>query len=176
MTFDLQETLKRSKAGASTLLVGLDEIRKQLVIEKEELHRTRNQPVDRKTAAARLDAWLENEPAGAFVKAFAHRFMHSNYRDPSSADASAVLFVAAATAIRETVMAHMDADYAFGMGLSEEDRRQKLSDHGKRILCLELAEEVTIREAEQAGLDILRRQDADANAVLAVDEELVKWL
>lgn len=56
MAFDVQAALKRSKAGAGHLLSGLDEIRKQLIIRKEALHRTQNQPVDSKTAAGRLAA------------------------------------------------------------------------------------------------------------------------
>ena len=172
MAFDLQATLKRSKAGAGALLAGLDEIRKQLVIEKEALHRAQNQPVDRKAAADRLDAWLENETAVDAVKAFARRFMGRSYREPSSADASVLLFAASANAIREIVMAHMDADFSAGIGLSEDDRRRRLSGHRQRILHLELAEEATIREAERAGLDILRRADADEEAVLTSQDTL----
>ncbi|WP_430439717.1 hypothetical protein [Shinella sp.] len=174
MAFDVQAALKRSKAGAGHLLSGLDEIRKQLIIRKEALHRTQNQPVDSKTAAGRLDAWLAHESADEAVKALARRFIARNYREPAPADASAVLFAAVASSVRETLMKHVNLECE--VGLSDDAREKIISDHQKEVLRLELAEEATIREAESAGLDILRRPDADVRAVLAAEEEFAKWL
>lgn len=174
MAFDLSATLKSSKAGAGALLSGLDEVRKQIILEKEALYRAQNQPVDSKTAAGRLDTWLANEGAEGAVRAFARRFLTSNYREPSAMDASAVMFAAVASSVRETLIRHIDVESE--MGLAEDARRQMVAGHLERVLRLELAEEVTIREAERAGLDILRRPDADVRVVLAAEEEFAKWL
>lgn len=174
MAFNLNETVAKSKSGVDALLIGLEEIRRQVIVGKEALHRVHSQPVDRKTASARLDAWIENEGASEAVKAFARRFTSCNYREPAKADASAVVFVAVAASIRDAVLRQIDSGP--DVGLSEKARADAVAKHQNAIQRLELAEEALIRDAERSGFDILRRPEADVRAVLAHDEEFSEWL
>lgn len=172
MAFDLSVTLQRSHAGTGALLAGLEEIRKQVILEKEALAAILERPVDLETALARLDAWLEKAASDDVVKDFARRLTASSYREPMPRDSAHLFFVAVASSVRSVVERQMERDFAAVPGLSENERHAALAARRGVILQLELAEEATIRAAEKAGIDLLRRADADVRAVLAADDDL----
>ncbi len=172
MPFDLRGVMKRSKTGADALFSGLEEIRKQIILEKEALSIVLSQPVDLETATGRLNAWLAKAEASNSVKDLARRFLAGNYREPSPGDAAAVLLASVSSLVRETIRQQMAAEGT--PGLSDEERAKKISAHQEAIYRLELAEEAIIREGEHGGLEILRRADADVRAVLADEEEFAQ--
>lgn len=74
--------------------------------------------------------------------------------------------------IADALKARLRAQYANSDGISEKDREAKLAEIGEDLLALEMLEEASIRHAERAGFDILRRHNANPLAVLAADQVL----
>lgn len=174
MPFDLRSVLKRSRAGADALFSGLEEIRRQIIVEKEALATVQSQPADNSTAIARLDMWLAKIESADAVGNLVHRLRADGYREPSAAEFSAVVLASVSSQIRDTVQKQIERHAASAPGLSDQQRERALASHREQLLLLELAEEATIREAERAGLEILRRSDADVRAVLADEEEFAR--
>lgn len=74
--------------------------------------------------------------------------------------------------MRQALTMRLDNVYSKKSGLTDEERAAAIGAADRNLFALEMAEEGLIREAERAGIDVLRRADADPRAVLAADEVL----
>ena len=85
-----------------------------------------------------------------------------------------LLTAAAADLVRDCLVRRLEAAYegTDARPLSADERAKALARLDGEIFDAELAEERLIREAERAGLSVLRRADADPRALLAHDDEL----
>lgn len=75
-------------------------------------------------------------------------------------------------AIRTAAAAKLEEAYRGRPGIDQGERQARLDAFAAELLDLEFVEEAIIRQAEGAGLDISRRQDADPRAVLAPSSRL----
>jgi len=174
MPFDVGAILRRSRSGAEAIFSGLEDIRKQIIVEKEALASIQSQPADKSTTVMRFDTWMAKVEIENVAGEIVRRLRAGSYREPSSADYSALALASVSSQIRETVQSEIERHVDAAPGLSDDQRERAVADRRERLLILELAEEAMIREAERAGLDILRRGDADVRAVLADEEEFVR--
>ncbi|TGQ94637.1 hypothetical protein EN851_03535 [Mesorhizobium sp. M8A.F.Ca.ET.208.01.1.1] len=96
------------------------------------------------------------------------------YRAPAVIESAAGFFALAFAAplMRERLAAEISAEYSAGDGPTAEAHKQMLAKLDAELLELEMAEEALLRAAEAAGIEILRRIDADPRAVLAADSAL----
>ena len=85
-----------------------------------------------------------------------------------------LLTAAAADLVRDFLVRRLEAAYSAegARPLAADERAKSVARLDADLLDAELAEERLIREAERAGLSVLRRADADPRALLAHDDEL----
>lgn len=95
-----------------------------------------------------------------------------SFRPPSPEVMLALLVEANREKIRALFEAEIDQHFASGDGISGADRAKKIDQIDSDLDQLERAEEALIREAEAAGMPILRRADASPNALLMSDRAL----
>lgn len=131
----------------------------------------------RDEALAALDAGLDNL-ADKAVEALSIASLTRPARAPSFApsvpegDLFGLLIAANREAVREIIVDRLDEFYSAHPSMSAADKADAIAKIDAEIFERELAEEAAIRAAEQAGLAIERREDADPRAVLAADTAL----
>lgn len=176
MVHDAKRTVQAAKAGGVALTDGLEEIRTQIILEKERMLTSAALPVALDTAEKRLDAWLAKVGGTEIFRTLADRMVSPSYREPPIADAVALAQAATLQPIRAAVGEALAARYKQAPGISQGDRDERMAAHERALIALEMAEESLIRMAERSGLDVLRRAAADPRAVLATDREIEKWV
>lgn len=149
----------------------VEQLRARVAILQDERYRLTNMAVPKQVALQRLAIWLDQmaQPITGFnVSSFAER---DDFRAP---DVHGPRFIAAAIALaaKPALTERLEAYYSKQTVVSEAERDQARAKLDAELLDLELAEESLIREAEAAGLTILRRADADPRAVLAAQSSL----
>lgn len=87
-------------------------------------------------------------------------------------DLFGLLIAANREAVREIIVDRLDEFYSAHPSMSAADKAARIAEIDAEIFERELVEEAAIRAAEQAGLAIERREDADPRAVLAADTAL----
>lgn len=131
----------------------------------------------REEAVAALDAGLD-QLADRAVDVISISSLTRPARAPSFApnvaegDLFGLLIAANRDAIREIVLDRLEEFYSAHPSMSAADKAARIAEIDAEIFERELAEEGAIRAAEQAGLAIERREDADPRAVLAADASL----
>ena len=148
------------------------ETRDDLLAAKSHRARLASAPVPMVEAVAALDLGLDALVADcASAVPLANLVMPARqsqlvvYDHPKAAIAIAA--AAGAAQLRSTIIGRLEEFYRDKAPLTREAREAAVTRADAEILALELAEETLIRRAEADGLRILRRHDADPEAVLA---------
>lgn len=139
------------------------------------------QPVPMSEALDAIEAGLdrlERDAAGRFDN-LAALMRPANGRphltfDPHPSTLPAMLVLVARDVIAERLRGNVVAAYeSAGLtGITADDRRAALQELDTTVLAVEAAEELMIRRAEAADLEILRRGDANPAVVLAPAADL----
>ncbi|QND58224.1 hypothetical protein [Mesorhizobium huakuii] len=167
--------LKAAKSASVEVTEGLDALRAEISDLKAKRNQVESTPVPKQEALKRLDAFLaqlgERAERFFYAQVFTQR---EDYRPPAilPSNMGEVALGFAAPLLRERVAALISESYGTGDGPSTEAHRQIVTKLDADIFELELAEEALVRNAEAAGIEILRRADADPRAVLASDDSL----
>lgn len=195
MLGNLIKTLSAGRSAVAAAVDGVDLIREQIFAAKKEIDRIASAPQPVEAALAAFDSW-----AGRVATEAVDAMSVGSLLDPRSARrgfplprmalpvgsaGEAVFDYGAATdrllgllvatsmsALRQIIEGQLD-DLTFGKEtMTEAVRAKKLANAEAELLTHELTEESAIRALENAGVDILRRPDADPRALLAVDASL----
>ncbi len=169
----MNNSVSKSKRGAKELFDGLEEIRTKVILASNDLSIIERAPVSLAIATERVDRWLESLHDDELLKSFVHRFMFPTFNAPTPPEALDFMMGILSQMARGEMLKLLTGCYGEDIkGLSDDDRKERHTKKSAEILALELAEEAIIRNAEDLGLDVLRRSDADPRAVLAVKEDL----
>ncbi len=163
-----------SKAAADEINSGIVSIRSRIADLQEEVRTVANSPVPIDQALSRVDEWVGISTAQYLKMApQPSEFAASsgNYRMPGfKPDVTLVWLLADKLAVE--AKRHVSDYYRHLTPLSDEERDLRLAALDRKLLDCELTEESMIRQAEDAGFPICRRDDADPRAVLAHDKVL----
>ncbi len=185
---NIRQLLSRQQSAARDAFAAIEEVRERrlaLVAEREHVAAAPMPPDD---ATPAVEAWLD-ETAAAFDVSFRSLVFPQWNSSPSLSFPlnHGAAGVNAAPAVRQLlgllVMTNRDAvrdiierslaDAVEGRGtISNADRARRLASLDAEVTAVERAEEVLIREAEAAGLPVLRREDARPEIVLLSDVAL----
>lgn len=172
----LSGILKATRNAAAEVGGGIDALRAQISDLKGRREQLQSAPVPKAEALRRMDDYLAGLSARAEIFLNASAFMErgERYRAPAllSSNIGEVAIGFLVPAIRDRLTVQIGEKYASGDGPAAETHRQMLAKLDAEILELEFAEESLVRAAEAAGMEILRRHDADPRAVLAPDSAL----
>ncbi|MDK4714676.1 hypothetical protein [Rhizobium sp. CNPSo 4039] len=169
---DLRRIVEKSVAGGQTLMTTLEEVRKRIVLKRYSITKIQQAPASPNEALQRLNEWIETTTAGSAVENLAARFVAPGYRQPTSGVPTEIIAAAIAGPLRELIGGAISKSYGSAKGISAADRARELAKAEGELLEFECAEEAIIRHAEQCGIDVLRRIDADPRAVLCSGEFL----
>lgn len=173
MTEEVRKIVGRSKRGTVDLSEGLEAIRVSIALAKEDRSAIARMPVSAEEAASRAEAWVANLGKSTPLDAIASRLIQPDWREPASSDTLGVVISVLQEQIGAALLSSISSLYGKAKaGVSASDRAAAIAKHDMQILDLELSEEAIIRAAEAAGIDVLRRADADPRAVLARKEDL----
>ncbi|TIS04589.1 MAG: hypothetical protein E5X14_22550 [Mesorhizobium sp.] len=165
--------LKATKSAAAEVKSGLDQLRAQIADLKKRRSQLEMAPVPKEEALKRIDALMDHltERADIFLRAeqFTER---DRYVMPALGQNAATILLGFAAPLLRQRLEKLSETYAAGDGPTADAHRQLLAKFDAELLDLELAEESLVRAAEAAGIEILRRGDADPRAVLAADSSL----
>lgn len=167
-------------ASIDSLRERIDEIRRRVSDINEDRVKVEQSSVSKAEAMARLDDWLGDLRERGRVETrclmsrerFTPTIVHDANisearRTVDMRDTSAALVFLFHDSVRKTLAAELDALYADesdAVASSAYDKR--LSDLDRDLLALEMEEERLIRYAENAGVIIHRRVDADPRVLL----------
>lgn len=180
--------LSRQQAASRDAFAAIDEVRSRrlaLVAEREHIESAPMPPDD---AAPAIETWLD-ETAAAFDVSF-RSMLHPDWRTapslsfprqhggvgldaaPAVRQLLGLLVMTNRAAIRDIIVRSLE-DAAEGREtISNADRARRLGSIDAEVNAIERVEEQLIREAEMAGLPVLRREDADPAIVLLGDAAL----
>lgn len=164
-----------SHKAAFAALEEIEGIRARVTEAKVVLAELAAMPVPQAEAEAALDAALarlsERGAEALTITSLTRPRLHPDFApELSHFDVVALLIGLNAQAVRKVVGAKLKAFYAGRAILAPAERDARAKKVGAELLELELAEEAAIRKAEQAGLPVDRRADADPRATLALIE------
>lgn len=170
------------RRSSITLGRDVDGLREQLRNLKTERDRIAALPVTKEAALGRLDAWvggLRSSPM-AGIEGLTGAMMvpqQPPYIDflHGAVDAFFVarLGWAVSESIRPLLAVEIEKAYAGGVaGIDDAERERQLAKIDADIADCEVAEETMLRAAQEAGISIQRRPNADPRVVLARDIDL----
>lgn len=171
---DLRRLVEKSATGGQTLMAALEEIRGRLVLARYALSQLQQASVSNEEAIRRLDTWLAEVSNSASASNLASRFISPGYRQPASVIPPELVSAVICQPLRDLLAAKITDAYGKTSGVPASERNRRIADAEQELLTLECAEEAIIRRAEDQGIDVLRRSDADPRAVLC-DGEFLKW-
>lgn len=167
--------LTRHRAALDDVRGSVEQVRVDLISAEDQLAEVRRTPAPRKRADEAVEAAIADCMSRA---ADAVTVSVEGGRMPVidlDLPASMVLDVAIALnpgGFREFMAVKIDRLYRGAKGLSDAERKDKITRLTGEIERLELLEESLIRASEDAGLPILRRRDARPEVVLADDSAM----
>lgn len=176
--------LKKFAAGARGLTGGIDELRDRRVALLDERRTVSRAAPDRDEIMRALHEGLDRSAAAVFEHFYLPRlvapkagaapaFEPATERRPvTDRDLFGLLHLADGDGLRTALERYVDARLEGRKGMSREEQARRLAEIDAQIFEIELHEEGAIRAAEEAGISILRRRDADPRAFLAADAAL----
>lgn len=170
----LARALNASKAATEEINHGLSSIRDQILHLKAEARGIENAAVPEEEALRRVDDWVylqSRDVSEAFPSPDRFAKRHKYYTMPDVRISTAISALLAGQ-VAEEMKRRVKEHYASLRVPNEEEREVRSSALDRQLLDCELTEESIIRQAEAAGLPVLRRSDADPRAVLAHDKVL----
>ncbi|WP_421477505.1 hypothetical protein [Agrobacterium tumefaciens] len=172
MTADSKKSASKSKRAGADLFEGLEDIRYQVALTQAKIGEVERAPVALSIASERVDTWLADLHNEDALKIFIRRFIFPTYRAPQPAEALDFIMGILSQMVRGEMLKLLTASYTDFEGMTDADRKSRISEKMTELLALEMQEEAVIRHLEKLGLDIIRRQDADPRVVLASKESL----
>ncbi|SEO92429.1 hypothetical protein [Aquisalimonas asiatica] len=176
----VEEARSRIDSAADQLHQEVEGIRSQIRDLSEKKDQVLNAPLPRKEVESRIDAWLEENASEFYLPERATQFASSDGRgDPplsiltksnGNLDMGPALAALFREEIREKLIQAAVNAPGYEPGLPLDQRGEKAEKIDREILDLEISEERIITSAEEAGITIPRRPDADPRTVLEVIE------
>ncbi|CUX23206.1 conserved hypothetical protein [Agrobacterium deltaense Zutra 3/1] len=164
--------LRATQAASQNINNGISELRRHIQDIKRERSKVVDLPISKEETLERVDAMIDHLTRDA-------RYFYPDPKDISRPGFSAnnisaisILIAQRASDMAEKMKRDVEDFYASAVGITSDERENRLRDIDRKILDAELAEESLIRAAENSGFPILRRRDADPRAVLAHDKVL----
>ncbi|TGQ01415.1 MULTISPECIES: hypothetical protein [unclassified Mesorhizobium] len=170
MNANLKMLVAGQRKAMAGLTEGLEAVRAQIRGLKERRAKVEVQPPEIEIALQRVDAWIK--PMRGALEIFrAPDFAAADgFRFPSVAGFEGPLALAVVADLASDAMkAKIRTAYETKPGISDQDRKAELLRLDQTLMEAELVEEELIRNATRAGINLLRRADADPRAVLAAD-------
>jgi len=185
---NIRQLLSRQQAASRDAFAAIEEIRSRrlaLVAEREHIESAPMPPDD---AAPAIEAWLDEVAAG-FDVSF-RSMLHPDWRSSpglsfprnhggSGVDAApavrqllGLLIMTNRDAVRDIVKRSLEDAVEGRETVTNADRARRLGALDAEITAVEKVEEILVREAEQAGLPVLRREDARPEIILLSDVAL----
>lgn len=165
---------KAAAAVASTI----EEVRGTIIAKANELHRLCAMPIPQAEAEAALDREIARHVeaargvvARAVVGLTGNGKRQSFDLDPTPTEAVALQVAMNPQGFRKLAVAELTAQYRGREAMPRDQRAARIAEVEAELLDLETTEEAMIRQAERAGVEILRRANADPRAVLALIED-----
>lgn len=173
----IKKFLRRHVEATNGLVNALDNLRDRIVVLADEQQAVEAWPVPYEEAVASLEKWIDSIDFRNFIPVAT--FTSGSEREwPRLSDsaaglmAMALLTASARGKVRDTLAAELRIYYEGRASGTASDRARRLREIEGELAELERQEEKIIREAEAAGLPILRRENASPAVVLAADEDL----
>ena len=171
----LKKLISGASAASRELTGGIDQLRNRRISLLDERDRIASLPQPKEVVLAALDRDLGDLCSAGIETLSLTSLMRSDQpevRIPQNGTLIALLVGLNRDAFRSQIAKLIEAQYK-GLDVpNAEDRASQLADLDAEIGDLERAEEGLIREAERVGLPVLRRDDADPDALLLADGEL----
>ena len=172
---DLKKLLNGSRKAAASVSDGLHELRKRRLRLLDERDDIASRPVPQDEAVAALDRdideLVEIAKRETNVRSLT-RAESPSWTIPQNGLLIGLLIGANRDAFRSQLAEMIAPAYADAKPIEAVEREAALRRIDEELVDIELAEESAIRAAEATGLSVLRRADADPQAVLASDAEL----
>lgn len=180
----LRSRLQATESAVGELTTDVDAVRARIAALKSERRQTAEAPRPLAEAQASLDARLASEaetfraerlrPFVASLAAGGQTLLLGGHWQPMHGgnlyQALAGLFPAL---LHETLAKELERHYqTVEAGLPRPEREARLAAIDRELFTLEVTEETLITAAESAGLQVLRRGDADCAAVLGLPLEV----
>ncbi|MDP2779841.1 hypothetical protein [Devosia sp.] len=158
--------------ASRALVSGVELLRRQIQELREQRRTTSLAPVDEAEARRRLDSWVSDMRGQVLEQLSPAMFTAPDYQPRTPPANSPITTSAIAVLLGEMYSELIARQYSQVSGITDDERKAALRQIDADILDAEMTEESIIRNAEQAGISIMRRRDADPRAVLAFDADL----
>lgn len=180
--------LSRQQAASRDAFAAIDEVRSRLLALVAEREHIESAPMPPDDAAQAVEAWLD-ETAAAFDVSF-RSMLHTDWRSspglsfprqhggagldaaPAVRQLFGLVVMINRAAVRDIIVRSLEDAVEGRSTISSADRARRLGALDAEITAVEKVEEALIREAEVAGLPVLRREDARPEIVLLSDAAL----
>ncbi|MDX3976566.1 hypothetical protein [Shinella sp.] len=168
----MAEVSASSRAASKQVSESVAEVRDLVRELKRERNAINMLSVSKETAMARANSLVASvTEASKYHCPKPSDFARPDYQH-GNVSSSILISAFLAEQLAAAMQADIDVFYGNSLGVSDDERKQRIREVERRLLDAELAEESIIRSAEASGLPIARRRDADPRAVLAYDEVL----
>ena len=166
----------KQRAATADVYAGIADLRARIAVLEDELGRVEDLPVPLNEAVAAVDRWLEDLEARHSVSVGSFTTGRPGAGPALVMDERSILpslFLAATRdALRAALVDQLSDHYEGKDAASALEKAKRISAIQDELDALCRVEERLIREAEAAGLPILRRETAPVEIVLAPDDEL----
>jgi hypothetical protein len=168
------EIVNSAARAANEIRDGLESLRQRIAALTAERETTEGSLIPKQEAMARLDTWSARLRSGGVehvdLASFTLPADPTLFGHPGAGIELTnhhILGSLLADALRDRLAARIEAEYQRHASATDAERGRKLDKLDAELLDLGLAEESMIRAAEAAGIEVLRRHDADPRCVLA---------
>ena len=173
----VSSALKKARSLSNVIGDSLAEIRSRIEDLKDRRDEILSLPVNVEVAVERAEKWARYQVVSAQQAApgpahfcISPKRWNDAYHPHCDPGVAALAYLG--SAFIEAVKQEVIAAYGDDQGVTESERQDLVAQNDHEILEAELSEESIIRQAEQQGMTIDRREDADPRAVLAHDSNL----
>lgn len=173
----ISKLLKKQREATADIFGQLETLRDRITILVDERVTVENWPQPFDEAVTSLDAWLQSIGFGQTVNIAG--FTTGSFSDhPVISDRAAglmamgLLVAASRDRVRAVLVDELRAFYADRQSGTRAEKIARLREIDGELLVLEREEERIVREAEAAGIPVLRRENASPQIVLSYDDDL----
>ena len=174
----LKAQIAAAKKGTAGTVAGIEGLRRhrEELLEEQELIKSLSPSQEEAKAALDLGlVEIEEEAFRSFRRYHLSSLTRTNTPKLPEMDPEEVTGLLVAThreSIRAVLAAEVEKAYEAGDGITAADRAARLAEITAQLEEVERAEELAIRQAEAAGLEILRRRDVSPDGLLMTDAAL----
>lgn len=173
----LKQAFAKQADAARSVQETVEAVRDQIIATGNDLAQLRATPEPQASAETALDREIANHMAAAQaalsrevagLSGIARRPVMN--LDPSPEEALSLQIALNPQGFRKLIAAELAEFYKGREAMPRDQRDARIKEIEAELLALETTEEGMIRQAEAAGIEILRRANADPRAVLALIE------